>query len=294
MSSKRRLLKRMGSLLGHIVLGVAIAALLIWLFQDRLLFHPMRALAQTPTQWGLEYRDIRFQASDGMDLHGWLIPSRTVPRREPHTLLFLHGNAGNISHRGSSILLFDALGLDVFIFDYRGFGQSDGSRPSERGIHADADGAWRWLVEREGLTPDQIVIFGRSLGGAAASRLAAVQSEAGSPPAALILESTFADLGEMARHHYPVLAHLVPLRYRFPSAEHVPKVRAPVLVLHSPDDEIIPFDQGRQLFDAAPEPKRFVTLRGGHNDGFLLSQPGYQQALADFLRTLDDPAPGPR
>jgi len=247
-----------------------------WLLQPKLLFRPYPEMVGVPSDWGLAYQDVWLTTDDGVPLHGWFMPN---PRRRPapHTLLFLHGNAGNISHRSASIAIFADLGLDQLIIDYRGYGQSDGT-PSETGLYLDADAAWHWLTAVRGLRPQDIVVFGRSLGGAVATELAArVQ------PGALIVESSFTDIAAMARLHHPLLARLMPLRYRLPSAEYLARVRSPVLVLHSPDDGVVPFAQGQALYAAAPGPKRFVQLVGGHNQGFLDSQPHYQQALADFL-----------
>ncbi len=264
-----------GLVLG-IVLGLALAGAGAWLLQPKLLFRPYPEMVGVPSDWGFAYEDVWLITADGVRLHGWFLPN---PRRRasPYTLLFLHGNAGNISHRSASIAIFAELGLDQLIIDYRGYGQSDG-KPSETGLYRDAEAAWRWLTEARGVAPADVVVFGRSLGGAVATELAArVQ------PGALIVESSFTDVAAMARLHHPLLARSVPLRYRLPSAEYLARVRSPVLVLHSPDDGIVPFAHGQALFAAAPGPKRFVELAGGHNEGFLDSQPRYQAALADFL-----------
>jgi fermentation-respiration switch protein FrsA (DUF1100 family) len=253
-----------------------LAGVLGWLVQPHLMFRPYPEIVAVPSDWGLQYEEVQLTAGDGVRLHGWFLPN---PHRRPapHTLLFLHGNAGNVSHRAASIAIFAELGLDQLIIDYRGYGRSDGN-PSETGLYRDADAAWRWLTETRGVAPADIVVFGRSLGGAVATELAARVR-----PGALIVEASFTDVESMARLHHPLLAKYVPLRYRFPSAEHLARVRSPVLILHSPDDGIVPFAHGQALFAAAPGPKRFVELVGGHNEGFLDSQPHYQQALADFL-----------
>ncbi len=272
------------SLLGigaRLAVGLLALAVFVWFLQPKLLFYPSSQLVAAPSQWGLPYEDVWLTTADGVRLHGWFVPAQRPAaqpgRPRPQTLLFLHGNAGNISHRGASLQIFAELGLDVLMLDYRGYGLSEG-QPSEAGLYKDADAAWRWLTDTRGLGPLDIVIFGRSLGGAVAAELAArVQ------PGALIVESSFSDLASMIQHHYPVLGQLIPLRYRFPAAAALARVEAPVLVLHSPDDDIVPYAQGRALYAAANEPKRFVDLTGGHNDGFLVSQPHYQQALADFL-----------
>jgi hypothetical protein len=274
----------LGGLLGS--LGLLVGTLLLmgtltWLLQPKLLFRPFPELIGVPADWGLAYEDVWLTAEDGVRLHGWFLPapgpSRQRSGASPHTLLFLHGNAGNVSHRGASLMIFAELGLDVLIIDYRGYGRSQG-RPSEIGLNLDADAAWRWLTEERALAPEDIVVFGRSLGGAVATELAARVH-----PGALIIESSFTDLEAMARLHHPLLAMFIPLRYRFASADALARVRCPVLILHSPDDGIVPYEHGRRLFEIATAPKRFVDLVGGHNEGFIESQPRYQQALAAFL-----------
>lgn len=262
-------------------IGVGILALngLLWLMQPSMVFHPARVLSVTPADWGLAYEDVEMTAADGTRLHGWLIPHPAARR----TLLFLHGNAGNISHRGDSIAIFHRLGLEVLIIDYRGYGRSGGS-PSEAGLYLDARAAWEELVTRRGIAPARIIVFGRSLGAAVAADLAA-QTQ----PDGVILESGFSSARELARHLYPGLHRLIHVRYDFDAARRIARVSSPVLVLHSPDDEIIPETLGRRLFAAAPEPKHFVVLVGSHNAGFMRSQPDYERALARFIDGLDAP-----
>ena len=264
------------SLILTVIGSLLLLALLAWMLQPKLLFRPYPEMVGVPSDWGFAHEDVWLTTDDGVRLHGWFLPAARR-RPSPHTLLFLHGNAGNISHRSASIAIFAELGLDVFIIDYRGYGQSQGE-PSETGLYRDADAAWRWLTGLRGVAAEDIVVFGRSLGGAVAIELAARVR-----PGALMVESSFTDVASMARLHHPLLTRFVPLRYRFPSARHLARVGCPVLILHSPDDGIVPFSHGRELFAAAPEPKRFVELIGGHNEGFLESQPHYQQALAAFL-----------
>lgn len=259
-----------------VVGGLLLAGLLAWLLQPKLLFVPFPEMVGTPADWGFEYEDVWLTTDDGVRLHGWFLPAPSR-RAAPHTLLFLHGNAGNISHRSASVAIFRDLGLDQLIIDYRGYGQSAG-KPSETGLYRDADAAWRWLTGSRGIAPADVVVFGRSLGGAVATELAARVR-----PGALIVESSFTDVPSMAQLHHPLLARFVPLRYRFPSAAHLARVQSPVLILHGPDDGIVPFAHGQALYAAAPGPKRFVELVGGHNEGFLDSQPHYQEALAEFL-----------
>jgi len=255
---------------------------LLYLAQPGMLFYPMARIEETPRNWGLAFEDVTFETEDDLSLHGWFIPRPGASR----VLLFFHGNAGNISHRRESVALFHHLGLDVFIIDYRGYGRSEG-RPSEVGLYRDARAAWGWLTRERGYQASQIVLFGRSLGAALAADLAAE-----TVPAGIILESGFSSAAEAARELFPGLSRLVVLRYRFDAAGAIAQARAPVLVLHSPDDEVVPYALGRRLFEAAPEPKGFVAMRGGHNDGFLRSEPEYGRALADFFASL--PSPGGR
>ncbi|MCG6862748.1 MAG: alpha/beta hydrolase [Chromatiaceae bacterium] len=264
----------MGTLISVLV-GLTLLNGFAYLVQPGMVFFPHSRLDTTPTDWGLDYEDVRLRTSDGVELHGWFIPRSGSQR----VLLFFHGNAGNISHRGESVAVFHRLGLNVFILDYRGYGLSKG-KPSEIGLYLDARTAWRHLIEKRGFQPSDIVVFGRSLGGAVAAKLASEER-----PGALILESSLSSARDVAGEMFPLLNRLVVLRFKLDAAQYVRDTHSPVLVLHSPDDEIIPFHLGRKLFDAAPAPKRFVKLRGGHNEGFILSQPDYERALGEFLQT---------
>lgn len=261
---------------GLVLVLVALGLLNGWMFlqQPGMIFFPYRDLAAVPSDWGYAYEDVFLSTEDQVRLHGWYIPHPQAQR----VLLFLHGNAGNISHRGDSIAIFHRLGLNVFIVDYRGYGRSEGS-PSEAGLYRDATASWRYLTEERGFAAGQIVLFGRSLGGAVAAELAAREQ-----PGALILESTLSSAPDFARSVFPLLSRLVVVRYGFETAHSVARVRCPLLVLHSPDDEIMPFALGEKVYTAAHQPKRLVKLQGDHNGGFLQSQPGYQRELATFLR----------
>ena len=274
----------MKSAVMSIVVSMVLALVFLngWMYlqQPGMIFYPSRTLEAQPNDWGMPYEDVVLKTSDSVDLHGWYIPAPGAQR----TLLFLHGNGGNISHRRDSIAIFRRLGLNVFIFDYRGYGLSQGV-PDEAGLYRDADAAWRYLTDARGVAARDIVIFGRSLGGAVAAQLAAQM-----PAGALILESTLSSARDFAREAFPLLSHMILVRYDFNTTQRLREVNSPVLVLHSPDDEIMPYALGEQVFQAAREPKRFVQLRGDHNSGFLLSQPQYEQALSDFLATLSPAA----
>lgn len=276
------------------VLAAGAAAILggMFVFQERLVYFPSRVLEATPADVGLEYREVRFKAADGVALHGWYAPAEN-PRG---AALFCHGNAGNISHRLDTLRLAHGLGLDIFIFDYRGYGLSEG-RPTEQGTYADVQGAWDWLTGPAGADPARVALWGRSLGGAVAAHLAARLPQG--QPAGLILESSFTSIPDMGAAIYPFLPVRLIARMRYPAEEDLAKVHCPVLVAHSPDDEIAPFRFGERLFAAAPQPKRFLRLRGDHNAGWLLTGREYVQALDAFLdeclgRGQALPGQGPR
>lgn len=264
--------------LGIIVLAYAGITALAWLFQHRLLYlpgTPGREWAATPVDIGLNYEDLRIRTGDGVELSAWLVPAD--PDRG--LLLFFHGNAGNISHRLESIEIFHRLGLSVLIVDYRGYGRSDG-QPSEDGTYRDAAALWRYSVEELRRPPSEIVVFGRSLGAAVAAHLAATAPRT---PGALVVESAFTSAPDMAQRAYPILPARWLTRFSYATRDHVARVDCPVLVIHSEHDEIVPFDLGRAVFAAAPEPKRFLALSGGHNTGFLGSIDEYARGIDAFL-----------
>jgi fermentation-respiration switch protein FrsA (DUF1100 family) len=200
--------------------------------------------------------------------------------RSSQVLLFFHGNAGNISHRLESIRQFLDLGLSVLIIDYRGFGQSGGNT-TEKGIYRDADAAWRYLTEDRGIAAGDIVLFGRSLGASVASRLAAQQQAS-----ALIVESSFTSVPDVAQELYPWLPARWLSRFSHATRDYIRDVRCPVLVIHSRDDEIIPFHHGEAIFAAANEPRTFLKLRGTHNDAFLRDERVYIEGVRTFMTGL--------
>lgn len=258
---------------GGIYVGLG---LLLYLMQNRMVFlanMPGRALTATPADIGLAYEEVRIATADGERLHGWYVPGGTA------VMLFFHGNAGNISHRLDSLAIFHQLGLTTLIVDYRGYGDSTGS-PTERGTYRDAEAAWEYLVKERGVAPERIILFGRSLGAAVAAWLASRER-----PGGVILESCFSSGADMAKRLYPFLPARLITRLRYPVTDYVREIRSPLLVVHSRDDEIVPFKMGRAIHDAAPEPKSFLELRGDHNAAFLLSREAYLAGLDSFLRT---------
>lgn len=264
------------SVLIVVVCSYLVVLLVVFIGQSGMLYLPdlpSRELAATPQAIGLAYDDVRLQTEDGVELHGWYIPAAAARA----TLLFFHGNAGNISHRLDSIRIFNNLGLSVLIFDYRGYGQSNGS-PSELGTQRDALAAWHYVTQTRGVAPDQVVLFGRSLGGAVAAWLATQHH-----PAALIVESRFTSVPDIAADVYWWLPARWLSRFDYATRDYVAAVNCPVLVIHSPDDEIIPFRHGEAIHAAAREPKEFLRLRGSHNDGFIRSGETYTHGLDAFL-----------
>lgn len=262
-------------LLTTLVLAYGSLAALLFLFQDKLAYYPEpgREIHATPRDHGLDYEVLTLSTPDGERLDAWFIPSP----QSRGVVLILHGNAGNISHRMDTIAMFHRQGYGVLIFDYRGYGRSTG-KPSEPGLYLDAQTAWAYLTDQRGFAPGRIVLFGESLGGAVAARLAA-QYQAG----ALLLSSVFTSAPALAADLYPWLPTRWLVRLRYDTRAALGKVRSPVLVAHSPEDEIVPFDHGRRLFEAAAEPKVFLQLAGGHNDGFIYARPDWVHVLADFL-----------
>ncbi len=263
-------------LLAGLVVAYGVVVLLVFVLQPRLLFLPNlpgRALTATPADIGLRYQTVELVTADGQTLHGWWLPRQSARA----TLLFFHGNAGNISHRLDSLEIFHDLGLQVLIFDYRGYGQSSG-KPSEAGMYHDARAAWRWLTDERRIAPEKIVLFGRSMGGAVASELAAQVA-----PAALIVESTFSSVPDVAAEIYWWLPVRLLARLQFNAADHIARTTLPVLIVHSRDDEIIPFDNAHRLQKAAGRRATLLEISGSHNTGFIDSRQRYVDGLERFI-----------
>jgi uncharacterized protein len=224
---------------------------------NAMLFLPCRRIEGSPAEAGLAYRDVRFATDDGERLHGWWVTRRAAGLG--HVLL-CHGNAGNVGERVLHAALLTAVGFDVLLFDYRGYGRSSG-KPSEQGTYRDARAALACLLRQPDVDRTRVLYLGESLGAAVAIELALAH-----PPAGLVLLSAFTSVREMARVHYPLIpAALVPDAY--PSLRLIGGLRSPVLVLHGEDDAIVPVEHGRALLRAAPDPKRLRIVAGvGHND----------------------------
>lgn len=255
-----------------LVVYVSLIAFL-FVFQSSLVYFPVREITMTPHDVGLPYEAVFFETTDGVKLSGWFIPVE----RPRGIILFCHGNGGNISHRLDAMEIFYHLGFSIFIFDYRGYGQSQG-KPTEPGTYRDAEAAWHYLMETRQVTPADVIIFGESLGGAIAAWLAQHYV-----PRALILASTFTSIQDMASEIYPYFPVRLISRFNYNTLDYLQQVSCPVLIIHSPEDDIVPFHHGRRLFEAAKAPKEFLEIKGTHNEGFLTSGELYLDGLNAFI-----------
>ena len=272
-----------------------------------MIYHPFTASKIAPEDANLppgRVHHISVSADDGIQLYGWhvLADGRSAHNRDDcdrqlakggPLVLFFSGNAGNRCYRIPDLTTFTRLGVDVFLVDYRGYGENEGS-PSEEMLAADARAVWNYTVERRKVVPNRIVLYGESLGGGVAVRLAAEMSEAGSPPGGLLLRSTFSSLTDTATYHYPWLPVRLLLVDRYPSAKRIGAVTCPLLLVHGRRDTIVPIEIGRKLFEAAPQKssigieKRFVELpTTDHNDVLSTAGDEFQDAICQFLKTMN-------
>jgi len=251
---------------------------ILYLLQSKFLYCPIKHVTYTPQDIDLKYEDISLVSGNGTKINAWYIPAVNAK----DTLLFCHGNGGNIMHRLDSIQQFNELGLNCLIFDYQGYGKSEG-KPNEQGTYDDARAAYDWLVDNKKLSSDNIIIFGRSLGGSIAAKLAAEVDCAG-----LVLESSFTSYLDMAKSCYPYMPVKFFVKYKYKTIEHLASVTCPLLVIHSLEDDVVPYKFGRELYESANEPKEFVEISGGHNDGFITSGQVYKTAWQNWLDWLKE------
>ena len=262
------------SIIAAVYIGLSVV---LFLMQSKILYQPMRDYDYRPEDYGLAYEAVSLTTPDGVTLAAWYVPAEGAEL----TVLFCHGNAGNISHRLDTLRMFNELGLNCLIVDYRGYGKSTG-KPTEIGTKIDILAGFQWLIEEKRMRPEQIILFGRSLGGSIAAVIAKDVN-----PGGLVLESAFTSFDDVGAHYYPWLPVRLFSRYDYNTLEAVKQVTCPVLVIHSPDDEIIPYKFGRQIFDAANEPKQFAELKGTHNEGFYDNADLYKQIWRDWLGQLN-------
>jgi len=270
--------------------------------QPKFLYSPVREVPYTPGELDLEFENVVFESGDGLKLSGWYIPAPLETRREKSltklvqagdslltrpvensrfTVLFCHGNGGNMMHRLDSINIFYNLGLSCFIFDYRGYGHSQG-KANEEGTYLDVEAAYKWLTKEKKIPPDNIIVFGRSLGGSIAAYLASkVEIRA------LIIESTFTSYADIGRKFYPYMPVRWFASFGYRTIDYIKDVHYPAMLIYSRNDEVVPFDFGLELYEAANEPKKFVEIFGSHNDGFLISGEIYKKAWIKWLKFLE-------
>lgn len=246
------------------------------LLERRTLFFPLQDMEFSPKDVGLEFEEVNFWAKDKTKLSGWWIPHK----KARFTILFCHGNAGNISHRLEKILFFHQLNCNVFIFDYRGYGKSQG-RPSEKGLYQDVQAAYDYLLGK-GIKESDIIGYGESLGGAVVVELASKNKLAG-----LVVDSSISSAKDMAKTIFPFLPHWT-FASRLDSVSKIRNIHIPKLIIHSLNDEIVPFEQGKKLYDSAAGPKEFLAIRGGHNSGFFESNQKIKEKLIEFIKNLQD------
>ena len=249
--------------------------------EERFAFHPSRIVEMTPEAVGLKHEDVRLATADGESIAGWWIGAG----EEAPTILFLHGNAGNISHRLHNLALIHRAGLSTLIVDYRGYGESSGA-PSEAGLYEDARAAWRHLTEKRGLDPARIVLYGESIGSVPVLNLARELAAAGQKgPAALVLEGAFTSALDMGRRVFPFLPLKLVLKMKMENLEAIRETRIPTLFLHGAEDEIVPIRMARTLYEASPAPiKEFHEIpRAMHNTVWMTAGDEVEKHVREFV-----------
>ena len=252
--------------------------------EKKLIFHPDRSNDHTtPDAYDIEYDDVTFRTEDGLNLNGWFIPGKkSSPDDDLHTLLWFHGNSGNINRRLDNIkMLHDRVPVNVFIFDYRQYGRSEG-KVTEQGTHIDAKAALAYLRSRSDVNNETIIFFGRSLGSAISVELAVKEK-----CRALILETPFTSIKEMGKKLYPYLPFTFFLRTKYDTLSKIGDIKVPTLIMHGDKDELVPIEHGKILYEKANDPKEFYTIPGAmHNDTHIVGAEEYFDVIRDFVNKL--------
>jgi pimeloyl-ACP methyl ester carboxylesterase len=294
-----------------ITLGISLtvlyisACLFLFFRQNRLIFFPVREISRNPTDLDMDYQEVWLPVSSGKThqesatekVHGWWIPSPTadeikskhyINSKRDWVLLFFHGNGDNISGNLNDSHRFHQMGFSVFMVDYRGYGLSEGDFPTEASVYEDVDNAWNYLVNQRGIAPENIVIYGHSLGGAIAIDLASRQPNA----AGVIVEASFTSIRDMADYQYPYF-NILPidwiLTHRFDSMTKVKSLKMPVLFTHGTADTVVPTYMSEELFEATPDPKKlFIVPTADHNNIASVSGDKYFETIREFMKLVDD------
>lgn len=267
-------------IIAAIIVVYLLLLLNLYLVQARHIYCPTQLIATTPDRHGLLFEAIDFESSDGLLLHGWFVPRSPECIGRERVVLFFHGNTGNISDCIDTLEMFHQMGLSTFIFDYRGYGRSQGS-PTEQGTYDDAEAAWAYLLRDRGIKSEDVIVLGRSLGAAIASAQAARHA-----PGALVIESTFTSAPELAAELFRIFPARLMSRFKYRVRDNIANTHCPVLIVHSNDDEVIPFHHGRRLYEVANEPKAFLEIEGAHADGFYTTGKPYVDGLKKFLQQV--------
>ena len=240
-----------------------------------MIFFPEKTFYEKPGDYGFDWEDAALQTSDGVSLHGWFLKS---PENKG-TLLFFHGNAGNISGRLFKAKGWVDRGFSVLLLDYRGYGQSEGQIAHEENLTRDAEAGLAWLRDTKKIPLSKIVFYGESIGTAPAIRLAVEH-----PAAAVILEAPFTSFAALARRHYPFVPEMLLKDFKFPNIDRIAQIKAPLFILHGERDEICPYAMAGELFEKAPEPKTFFTIPSGmHNDLPMAAGNDYWEKPRQFI-----------
>jgi uncharacterized protein len=253
--------------------------LLVLIRQSRYVYYPDRHVEVTPKALGLKYEELLLNVGKGERINAWYVPAAAA-NRNGLSVIFCHGNGGDMGDLLSSVETFHMMGVDLVVFDYRGYGRSTG-KPTEQGTYEDATAAWQYLTGTRGVPAKRIVLYGRSLGGAVAAELAERVN-----PGGLVIESAFTSASDMAVRVFPYLPARLLCRFKYDTLSRLGRIACPVLVAHGQNDTMVPYAQGRRLFAAAKEPKRFSEIVGGHNDGSIDIDPAYQAAFREFLKEV--------
>lgn len=267
---------------GLLLFPVVLFVMFRW-FEHKQVYFPMSRMDAEHRVLGPSSEDVYFAAADGVRLNGWFFPAAAAARRGNTAILICHGNAGNISHRVELCDLLLQMGVAVFVFDYRGYGRSEGT-PSEEGTYLDAVAAHQWLVKK-GFAATNVMVLGESLGGAVAAELATRV-----PVGAIMLQSTFTSIPALGAELFPWLPVKLICSIRYDTLSKLPAIRVPVLVVHSRGDSIIGYHHGEKNFAAAKGPKMFCEIFGDHNDWLVSDVNTYRSGIEKFLSRLETEA----